>query len=125
MNSLTSSLMLFFTLWAAAAAAGDEEADGNIGPDEHIEPDEYIGARLLAGSCYGCHGATGGQPSGRPGDQPSAMPDLSHLSVEEISARLKDYQQRNRPATVMSRIASGYSDLEIEQLANYFGRAPP
>ncbi len=119
MNTLTASLMLCCTLWATAAAAGDKAADGNIGPDEHI------GARLLAGSCYGCHGATVGQPGGRPVGQPSAMSDLSYLSVTELAARLKDYQQRNRPATVMSRIASGYSDREIEQLANYFGRASP
>ena len=86
-----------------------------------IGTDVLIGARLLAGSCYGCHAATGVQQGG----QPSTMPDLSYLSVSEVSARLKDYRQRNRPSTVMSRIASGYSDREIEQLANYFGRASP
>ena len=74
-------------------------------------------ASLLAGSCYGCHAATRGQQG--------AMPDLWHLSVEQVSARLKDYQQGDREATVMSRIASGYSEREIERLANYFGRAAP
>lgn len=107
MKMLTLSLMLSCTLWAAAAA----------GDSEDIEVDDDIDALLLAGSCYGCHATTTGQQG--------AMADLSQLSVEEVSARLKDYQQRNRQATVMSRIASGYSDGEIEQLANYFGRASP
>lgn len=101
----TVPLMLVWALWAAAAAAGDKAAD------------EDMDARLLAGSCYGCHGATSGQQG--------AMGDLSHLSVEAVSARLKDYRQRGGQATVMDRIANGYSDDEIEQLANYFGRASP
>lgn len=117
MNTLTASLMLFCTLWTTASTAGDKEAD------------EDLNASLLAGSCYGCHAATPGQPggqlSGRPGGQQGAMPDLSYLSVTEVSARLKEYRERRRPATVMSRIASGYSDREIEQLAKHFGRASP
>ena len=113
MNTLTASLMLFCTLWATASTAGDKEAD------------EDLNASLLAGSCYGCHAATAGQLNGRPGGQQGAMPDLSYLSVAEVSARLKEYRERRRPATVMSRIASGYSDREIEQLAKHFGRASP
>ena len=109
MNTLTASLVLFCMLWATASTASDKEAD------------EDLNARLLAGSCYGCHAATPGQPGGQQG----AMPDLSYLSVAEVSARLKEYRERRRPATVMSRIASGYSDREIEQLAKHFGRASP
>ena len=105
MNRLTGPLMLTCTLWAAWAAADGREAGG------------VIDTGLLAGSCYGCHAATRGQQG--------AMPDLRQLSVEQVSARLKDYQQDDREATVMSRIASGYSEHEIEQLANYFGRATP
>ena len=105
MNRLTWPLMLTCTLWAAWAAADGREAD------------DVIGTGLLAGSCYGCHAATRGQQG--------AMPDLWQLSVEQVSARLKGYQQGDREATVMSRIASGYSENEIEQLANYFGRATP
>ena len=105
MNTLTWPLMLTCALWAGCAAADGKEAD------------DAMDASLLAGSCYGCHAATRGQQG--------AMPDLWHLSVEQVSARLKDYQQGDREATVMSRIASGYSEREIERLANYFGRAAP
>lgn len=97
--------MLTCTLWTAWAAADGKEADS------------AIETSLLAGSCYGCHAATRGQQG--------VMPDLWQLSVEQVSARLTDYQRGDREATVMSRIASGYSEREIERLANYFGRATP
>jgi sulfide dehydrogenase cytochrome subunit len=61
-----------------------------------------------ASSCSGCHGAPGG-----------AVPSLAGHSAEDIAASLKAFRTGARPATVMNRIAKGFSEEESRAIAEY------
>jgi len=61
-----------------------------------------------ASSCSGCHGAPGG-----------AVPSLAGHSAEDIAASLKAFRTGARPATVMNRIAKGFSEPESRAIAEY------
>lgn len=68
-------------------------------------------AALLANNCFTCHGPNGRSPGG--------MPSLHTLSANEIAARLKQFKSGERPSTVMTRHAKGYSEAELDALAKY------
>jgi sulfide dehydrogenase cytochrome subunit len=47
------------------------------------------------------------------------MPSLHQLTAQNMTALLKQFKTGERPSTVMGRHAKGYSDAEIEALAEY------
>ncbi|MET7246119.1 c-type cytochrome [Methylobacterium sp. EM32] len=61
-----------------------------------------------ASSCSGCHGAQGG-----------AVPSLGGHAAEDIAASLAAFRTGARPATVMNRIAKGFSESESRAIADY------
>jgi cytochrome subunit of sulfide dehydrogenase len=64
-------------------------------------------------SCSGCH------PSGRFVD--SAVPRLTDRNPADIVAAMQAFKSGQRPATVMDRIAKGFSDDEIKAIAAWYG----
>ena len=75
--------------------------------------------RQMAASCFSCHG-THGQSQG-------GTPALAGIQRQHFIKQMQDFKSGARPATVMHRHAQGYSDAEIEKLAEYFAaqkRAP-
>ncbi|MCJ2036166.1 c-type cytochrome [Methylobacterium sp. J-068] len=66
-----------------------------------------------ASSCAGCHaeGAAMGALDGRP--------------EAEIAAALAEYRSGARPASVMGRIAKGFSEDESRAIAAYLSRRGP
>jgi sulfide dehydrogenase cytochrome subunit len=66
----------------------------------------------LALPCAGCHGADG---SGQ-GSVPRIAGSDRQAFVESWSA----FRANQRPATIMNRIARGYTDAEVAVLADYF-----
>ena len=74
-------------------------------------------ARSLAASCAACHGTDGR----------SATPEvvaLAGLPREHIAAQMRAFRDGARPATIMQQIARGYSDQQIDLMAEYFSRRP-
>ena len=67
-----------------------------------------------AASCLGCHPAAAD-------DGP--VPALAKLPVGQIVTALQAYRSGTRPATVMDRIAKGFSDEEIDAIAQWYARA--
>ncbi|MFP3873121.1 MAG: c-type cytochrome [Thiohalophilus sp.] len=67
---------------------------------------------MLSNSCAACHGTDG--------NSPGAMPTLHGKSADFIERALKGFRSGERDSTVMGRHASGYSDEEIAQIAEYF-----
>ena len=65
----------------------------------------------LALPCANCHG-----PDGR---SAGAIPAIAGLSAEEIVASMVAFQNDELGATIMNRIAKGYSPAELEELARY------
>ncbi|MCB4823725.1 c-type cytochrome [Roseicella aerolata] len=68
---------------------------------------------LLAGACQGCHGVSGGGSHGIPAIA------ATHRRAE-FAAILRDFRENRREATVMGRIARGYSDEDIAALAAHY-----
>lgn len=61
-----------------------------------------------APSCSGCHG---------PPRLASPIVSLSGRDPQDIVAAMRDYRSGQRPATVMDRIAKGFSDEEVQTIA--------
>jgi cytochrome c553 len=66
-----------------------------------------------ASSCSGCHAASD--------KAASAIPPLRGRDPPELVAAMRAFRSGERPATVMDRIAKGYSDAEIQAIAAWFG----
>lgn len=67
---------------------------------------------MLAQGCAGCHGQSGaGQ---------GAVPDLRGYDRDAMVHSLQEFQADERPATIMNRIARGYTEAELAALADYF-----
>lgn len=73
---------------------------------------EITRALMLSNSCTGCHGIDG--------KSPGEIPSINGKSVQLLVQALHDFQQGKRSSTVMGRHASGYSDEEIQLIADYF-----
>lgn len=69
-----------------------------------------LDARAIALNCHNCHSAESTQ-----------IPSLTSLSSEQIDRMLLDYKYDKTPATLMPRIAKGYSDEELKAVADYLG----
>lgn len=64
----------------------------------------------LAASCSGCHAGSG-----------EAILDISAYSQSQLSEALLNYRNAGDGTTVMHRLARGYSEAEIAQIAAYIG----
>lgn len=65
----------------------------------------------LAFNCFTCHGTDGKSP----GD----IPALYGKSAESIRESLRGFKNDTLEGTLMTRIAKGYSDEEIDRIAEY------
>jgi len=74
-----------------------------------------IDARAIAFNCRNCHNESslGAQ---------SSSPSLKSLSAQQIQQALLDFKYDKRPATLMPRLAKGYSDTELAAVAEYLSR---
>lgn len=70
-------------------------------------------AEMLANTCAGCHGTHGVS-------QGPAAPTIAGISNEYFIEAMKAYRENTRPSTIMTRIAKGYTDEEIQAMAGYF-----
>ncbi|MGV7034266.1 c-type cytochrome [Methylobacterium symbioticum] len=86
--------MRILLLLALAAAAGPAGAAEDRPPPG-------------ASSCSGCHGPIAG----------AAVPTLTGLSAESIAGALAAFRAGTRPATVMDRIAKGFTEEESRAIA--------
>ena len=79
----------------SSAAAADETAPAN-----------------LANACAGCHGTDGMSPG--------PTPAINEISEEDMIALLQAFKNDEVSATMMNRIAKGYTDAEIQAIGAYF-----
>jgi cytochrome c553 len=74
-------------------------------------------ARSLAATCAACHGTDGRSTT-------KEVLGLAGLPKEHITSQMRAFRDGTRAATVMHQIAKGYSDQQIDLLADYFSRRP-
>lgn len=66
-----------------------------------------------AAACSGCHG---------PAALSSAIPSLEGYPAADIATAMQAFRNGERPATVMDRIAKGFSDEETRAIAEWLAR---
>ena len=65
-----------------------------------------------AAACSGCHPANSAVET--------SVPVLAGRKAEDIVAQMRAFRSGQRQATVMDRIAKGYSDPEVEAIAEWY-----
>jgi sulfide dehydrogenase cytochrome subunit len=104
---LGKSLLIAGLALVASAAMGQDKPATVTGASDS----------MLANTCAGCHGTDGASAG-------PASPTIAGLSEEYFIETMKGFADGEIPATIMNRIAKGYSDAEIEQMAKYFAAKP-
>ena len=74
-------------------------------------------ASMLANSCAGCHGTNGSSVG-------PASPTIAGISKDYFIESMAAYKNGDRPSTIMSRIAKGYTEEEVKLMAGYFSKQP-
>ena len=92
------AILLTATLMGGGLALQASAQDANLG-------------RNLAASCVTCHGknATG-------------TGTLDGMPKERIVQTMKDFKSGARPATLMHQLSKGYTEQQVELLAEYFSQ---
>jgi sulfide dehydrogenase cytochrome subunit len=70
-------------------------------------------AAMLGNACAGCHGTNGASAG-------LTMPSLAGQTKESIVFSMKKFKSGERQSTIMGQLARGYSDAEIESMADFF-----
>ncbi|MGY6276852.1 c-type cytochrome [Methylomonas sp. MgM2] len=71
-----------------------------------------VGARAIALNCLNCHRYG-------PSFSDTEIPALNRLSEQQLRQMLFDFKYDGKPATLMPRIAKGYSDRELAAVAEF------
>ena len=82
----------------------------------HAAPQDVSQSPPGASACLGCHGAT-----------ETELPSLKTLSALEIESAMDAFRSGTREATLMNRIAKGFTPEESRAIAQWLvtqGRAP-
>lgn len=72
---------------------------------------------MLSETCSGCHGVDGASVG-------PASPSLAGMDRTYFVQSMKDFVSGARPATIMNRIAKGYTEADFEAMADYFTSRP-
>lgn len=70
-----------------------------------------------ASSCSGCHPASAATQT--------PVPRLVGRPAADVVAAMRDFRTGQRPATVMDRIAKGFSDAETAAIAEWYAGQKP
>ncbi len=79
-------------------------------------PDLRAGG-FLASNCANCHGTLG--------TAQGAMPSLAGQPKTFIVEQMRAFRDGKRPATIMHQLAKGYTDQQIEVIAEFYSRQKP
>ena len=72
--------------------------------------------RGLAATCANCHGSDG------KGVVDGGMPLINTLTSDQMLAQLKAFKSGAREGTIMPQLAKGYTDEQLETIANQLGK---
>lgn len=68
----------------------------------------------MANTCAACHGT-----HGRVGEDVAMVP-LAGMDKGEFIRAMRDFRSGKRPSTLMHHVASGFTDAEVEAMAEFF-----
>ena len=92
---------------------------GLLGFPALVRAQSTFDVTILAGACANCHGTDGRSPGG--------IPALAGRPAHVLKTQMLAYKSETPPAgtTIMNRLAKGYSDAEIDALAQHFSKISP
>ncbi|MDD4887853.1 MAG: cytochrome c class I [Thiomonas sp.] len=102
-----------FAAPATPAAVGTPAA-APLPPGPKAQPS----GAAMAQTCAGCHGTDGRL-------QAAAFMPLAGMPKAQFVQAMRDFRDGKRPATLMRHVAEGFSDGEIDAMANYFVNVKP
>lgn len=70
-------------------------------------------AEMLSNTCFGCHGPNGNSAG-------PAIPSIAGMAETYLVDVMNQYKEGTRASTIMTRIAKGYSNEEIESMSGWF-----
>lgn len=70
---------------------------------------------ILVAHCFNCHGTNGASVG--------IVDELDQLSAKRMVSKMAEFKADKKASTIMNRIAKGYSEAEIEAIAQYFEKA--
>ena len=76
-------------------------------------PPTAAAVKNMVSNCFSCHG-TDGRSAG-------SIPSITGISAQQALVVLQGFKSGALPSTVMTRHAKGYTDAELEAIANYIG----
>jgi sulfide dehydrogenase cytochrome subunit len=76
-------------------------------------PPTAAAVKNMVSNCFSCHG-TDGRSAG-------SIPSLTGINAQQALVVLQGFKSGALPSTVMTRHAKGYTDAELEAIANYIG----
>ena len=74
-----------------------------------------MAARSIAATCAACHGTAGHSAT-------KTVEPLAGKPKERIVELMQAFKTGKKPATIMQQIAKGYTDEQIERVADYFAQ---
>lgn len=80
------------------------------------DAETQLKAASLSATCAACHGTEGNGAAG------SAVSGLSNLTAEYIKTNMIWFKTGQRPATIMHQLSKGYTDEQIDIIANHLGK---
>ena len=72
---------------------------------------------MLSQSCFACHGPRGGSVA-------LAVPSIGGQGAVYLVTAMMNFKEDKRLSTVMGRVAKGYTDPEIMEMAQYLASQP-
>lgn len=91
-------------VFAAVAIAGLAAAQSVSAAD--------AGGAIIAAQCNGCHGFEGVSKG--------VAPSLKGKPAKYLLESMKAFKSDKHEGTIMNRIAKGYSDVELDNVAKYY-----
>jgi cytochrome subunit of sulfide dehydrogenase len=99
-----ATALIALTLIAGGAHAQSADSNARYG-------------RYVAANCANCHGTNG--------NAQGTLPSIAGQPKTYIVEQLKAFRDGKRSATIMHQLAKGYTEQQIELIAEHFSRQTP
>ena len=100
-------------IYLTAAAAWLLNASVALADQPIIDPTKEPSGAVFA-ACHGTYGYS----------TDSAFPGLDGMDRQVFVREMKRFRSKERPSSIMSHIADGYNDAELERMAAFFAALP-
>jgi cytochrome subunit of sulfide dehydrogenase len=102
-------------LGAAAVLVAAGFATPAIASGDKVDP-QFVYNSSLAATCASCHGTNGVSVAD------ARVPWINTLTPKEIAKAMLEYKNGTRSGTIMPQLAKGYTDEQIEIVAQVLGK---